>query len=467
MKPTEYLADFDSATGMLRALSRFLHGKDYPMLGHPSMFRAPLTLVNRLPRKLRDEVYKFGGWIEAIAPERIDEVNAEQIAEWVVGHYPRRQYPAVMIGSSNGAAVHLCAALGIPWLPQTFLVPVRHHGIHPDEPRYALEAFRPPAERLLENNPELQLHHMHDANQDRLMIQRMGYFRIKRRRLGRAYRQFLEEHLEPGGTIIVLDCQLKWPVRRVADRYYFQHGALGGLDPDEYNRGSARVEEYLRRYRSHRVRWDPPEPDAEAPEAEWGFEPALDEELTQYAAHRRLRVYRMEFPHPESLSVLAAALYRWWYRRRNMPCHRLVAESFILMEPWWVLRTGSIPFWMVFNKEPSFEALARYLGDHGPFEEIFLMLFSHGVESAGLVRIERWRELLAQATRRGDFLGVDPERFPRDFATFIRYHTDFRRKIPARYGMPGYLSVGELQSFAGKAGAEPEPFGLSLASHTE
>ena len=48
--------------------------------------------------------------------------------------YPRRQYPAVVVGSANGAAVHLWAALGIPWLPQTFLVPIARSGVHPDDP---------------------------------------------------------------------------------------------------------------------------------------------------------------------------------------------------------------------------------------------------------------------------------------------------------------------------------------------
>ena len=33
MKVTGHLADFDSATAMLRALSRFLDGRDFPMLG--------------------------------------------------------------------------------------------------------------------------------------------------------------------------------------------------------------------------------------------------------------------------------------------------------------------------------------------------------------------------------------------------------------------------------------------------
>ena len=49
--------------------------------------------------------------------------------------YPSRRYPMALIGSSNGAAVHLAAAMGAPWLPQTFMVPVRNPSNDPDDPR--------------------------------------------------------------------------------------------------------------------------------------------------------------------------------------------------------------------------------------------------------------------------------------------------------------------------------------------
>jgi hypothetical protein len=94
--------------------------------------------------------------------------------------YPPKAYPAVAIGSSNGAAVHLWAALGIPWLPQTLLIPVARSGCSLDEPVEDAQWAQDPARLLLDANPDIQLHHMNDPVQDRLMIQRMTYFRVKR-----------------------------------------------------------------------------------------------------------------------------------------------------------------------------------------------------------------------------------------------------------------------------------------------
>jgi hypothetical protein len=274
----------------------------------------------------------------------------------VVSHYPRQRYAAAVIGSSNGALVHLCAALGIPWLPQTFLVPVRRNGVHPDEPAEELQWGREPARALLAANPELQLHHMFDPNQDRLMARRMAYFRVKRLRLGKMYERFLEENLSEGATLFIAECELKWPTTQVGERHIFQFGALGGATPEEFLHGSERVESYLTGYGSHRRRWDPPEPDGERAEAEWGFESILYEDVERFARERGYRLRRIIFEKPEDPSPLVAELYRWWYEERKLPANRLLVESFILMEPWWALRTGSVPFWMVFNMEPSAQA---------------------------------------------------------------------------------------------------------------
>jgi hypothetical protein len=447
MKVTSYLADFDSATAMLRALALFLDGKDFPMLGTQPISFLPYTLVNQFPRWLQEQIYIFGGWIEAIRPGQIDEINAREIARWVKEQYPRREYPMIALGSSNGAATHLFAALGIPWLPQTFLVPIRHGGrLDADDPRRAMEAFVPLGRALLRRNPEFQLHHMHDANQDRLMIQVMGYFRLKFRHLPPAYKEFLVNNLAPGGTVLLLECGLKWPVTTVSEHYFFQNGALGGLAPEEYAHGSPTVEHLLRSHGSQRKKWDSPPADRNAPEAEWGFEPALGEEVEALARQRGWKVIRVVFEKPEQMSPLVADFYRWWYARRGLPANRLLVSSFVVMEPWWTVRTGSVPFWMVFNKRPSAESLRTYLHTRPTFDDVYLMLFSHGVESARLVTIAEWKELLGLARRRGEFLGVDPDVYPRDFAAFVRYHRAAKR-IAARYPMPGPLAWSELQEF--------------------
>jgi pimeloyl-ACP methyl ester carboxylesterase len=145
------------------------------------------------------------------------------IADPVEGKLPLVQAPTLVVRGSRDTIVPQA------WAEEaTLLLPVRQHGVHPDEPADDMAAMLEPARTLLAANPDLALHHMHDANQDRLMIQRMTYLRVKRQRLGAAYERFLTDRLEPGGTVLLVDCTLCWPTTRVGERHVFQHGASAG-----------------------------------------------------------------------------------------------------------------------------------------------------------------------------------------------------------------------------------------------
>jgi hypothetical protein len=128
--PQHAVASFDSASAMLRVLARHLHGRSSPALGlgPAARFGGPLLLpwVNRLPERARSALYTFSGAAEAVPPRRAGAVDLEAVSSWIGEHDPRRRYPAVLIGSSSGAIAHLAALGGVPWLPQTVLVPVRH-----------------------------------------------------------------------------------------------------------------------------------------------------------------------------------------------------------------------------------------------------------------------------------------------------------------------------------------------------
>jgi hypothetical protein len=193
----------------------------------------------------------------------------------------------------------------VPWVPQTVFLPVDQK-VHPDDPTTAMEKGIEPGRDLLEANPDWQLDHTHDANQDRLMVRALTYFRVKRRALGERYEQFIVDRLPPGGTLLVMECTRSWNTTRIGDRHVFQHGAVGGATEEEFHHGSERVEEYLERYDSPKRRWDGPHPDTVSPEAEWGFEESLREDVLRLARERDYRVRRIQRPFAEQVELLAA-----------------------------------------------------------------------------------------------------------------------------------------------------------------
>ncbi|WP_162917618.1 hypothetical protein [Dongia deserti] len=426
--PPPAIATFDSATAMAMAIARSLDGKDFPDLGQSPFLHAPVAASDLVPRGLRSYLFAVAGAREGVRPDRIETVNSAKLANWLVSLYPQRKFPIVALGSSCGAFVHLCAAAGIPWLPQTVLVPVRRERAgDPEDACEALALGSAPGERLLACNPDVQLHQLHDPNQDRLMVRYMLYFRLKWRCLPEPYRDFLERSLAPGGTILLVACRRSWPTVRVGPRHVFQHGAVGGANEDEYYSGSERVSEHLRHIGSARPRWVSPVSDGISPEAEWGFEDALVDSVVAWARARGTRVLLLSFDRPEDLSAPIADLYRTWYRRRSVPEDRLHVQSFIMLEPHWTMRLGLVPFWMVFNMERSADRLEKFLDERPPFEEIALTLFAHGVDSVGLPPIERWHQLLSRARRRGRFVGVNTRTYPAHFSVFARYQAALRK----------------------------------------
>jgi hypothetical protein len=464
--PPSYVSNFDSASGFLRATSNYLNGQDFAGWGMTSALKSIVPLANLLPQRARETVYAVGGLNEAIGPTKTGSVDSNKIAEWATGLYPNRAFPGVMIGSSNGALTHLAAALGMPWLPQTIFIPVRQMDVHPDDAIPGMNAGLEPGRQLLEANPDLQLHHMHDPNQDRLMLKYMTYFRVKWISLPEAYKEFMRRNLSPGDPIIIINCERKWPVTRINDRHVFQFGALGGANEDDFFKGSDRVTEYLEKYQSHRRKWEPPEPTELAPEAEWGFEPSLRAEIEAFAAENDFRIITMSFVEPEDLSPLIADFYRDMYKARNLRANRLFAESFLMIEPFWTLRTGSVPFWMMFNMEGSRDALSAYLESTDPYDEIWLTLFQHGVECVGLPSIERWRELMAKARKRNGFLGVHEPLHPRDFGALASYQDDIQ-KLPSRYPLPGPVGLGELTKFIAENGGRYKVTWDGLTTHEQ
>jgi hypothetical protein len=448
MRLPREVAGFDSASAMVVALARFLDGQDTPPLGKPAFaaLRPLAALVARVPGAARRSVYSVFSGAEGRPEAEIAALDADAVFGGVADAYPRRRYPAVVIGSSNGALTHLCAALGVPWLPQTLLLPVRQREISPDDPARAAHAFDRTARELLDRNTDLVLHHMHDPNQDRLTLRRMAYFRVKRTRLGGAYERFLTDTLAPGAPIVLAECGQRWPATTIGERHLFQFGGVGGMPASEYYDGSPRVTDYLRRYRAPTRQWTAPPADTEAAEAEWGFEPGLDEDVAAFAHRHGHPVLRLRFAAPEDLSPLVAELYRWWYRRRGLPADRLVIDSFMLLDPWWTLRTGAVPYWSAFPVEPSLRRLEHYLDGTKPYDHMHLGLFCHGVESVGMATADQWSRLLSRAGVQGSFAGVSPRLYPSDPRTLFGFQRALRA-IPDRPPRPRPLPLDTVAAF--------------------
>jgi hypothetical protein len=443
-----YLTDFDSSVNTVRAVGSYLNGEDHRSLsmGPTNRFLSEVV-ATRPPDRVRAAIYRVMGFSQGLPLDRARHLDVDVLDEWVTRQYGPGPFPAVVVGCTSGGVVHLAAALGAPFLPQTTLSTVRDLATRPDDAVGAMEALAPTARVIAERNPRVSVYHMHDPAQDRPMLEAMAYMRIKRLGLGRSYERFLEERLMPGGTIIQVECTRDWRSRAVGDRAYFQFGCLGGVSEEEYHDTGERITRYLIQEDSPVRSWQPPESDARRPEAEWGWDPALGGDVKRVAQRFGYRLRRLVSVEPQEQSAFVADLHRWWYRRLDSPTNRLLVECYAQWDPMWMLRTGSVPFWSRFNMEPAYEELERYLEDAEPYDEIYLNLFSQGIESPGVVPVERWQRLIHRHARhRGEVIGVDRDAYPLDAGSTLRYHRAFKT-IPSRHPLPAPMAVEQIDDF--------------------
>ncbi len=138
-KTKERIIQFDSCSALINALALYLHRKDFPGAGIAP--DAPAWLgkgINLLPLSIRQTLFSWSGWLEALPAASLKDIQEEDISRWVISLYPERKYSGIMFGSANGGAIHIAAALGIPWLPQTYLTAVRRF-LPPDEIKKDIE----------------------------------------------------------------------------------------------------------------------------------------------------------------------------------------------------------------------------------------------------------------------------------------------------------------------------------------
>jgi hypothetical protein len=414
LDPRQVVASFDSASVLHAAAAAALEGQPFRNLGSSALAGLAVRAAGRLPWSVLRGVYTRIGAAEGINPRRLGDVDLAGVALSFAGRYPKRRYPAILLGASNGAMTHLGAAMQVPWLPDTVLVPVAHVG-DTDRPDKAMEFGRSVAPALLDRNPDVVLHHMHDQLQDVLMAERMSYFRIKWRQLPDAYANFVDNHLASDGMVVLINDHSSWPVTRIGPCHLFQAGGRGGTPPEGYL-----------------AQPHTPTPDDEAAESEWGLHPDFGDHVRAWCGQRGYRYAEISYDGPQAPAAAVATVMRDWYRARGEPASRLVVPCFILGDPWQTICAAAIPFWLHFAVQPALQALDAYLDNTEPYSDVNVFLFEHGTNSPGIATPDEVAEVIRRHGARAHFDGLDSERFPHDIGTLGRYSRVFDQLPRAR-----------------------------------
>jgi hypothetical protein len=266
-------------------------------------------------RVSRRRLFGFGQPVASrpLSETEAEAVDGDQVARAIVDHYPGDRYPAVVLGSPHGSAAHLAVALGAPWLPAAFDVTVT--GSTSWMPGAAAAA------RLLSANPGASVRQVAPPGVAGVAGAPVTLF-VRWRELPAAYATFLDTRLSRDAAVLLARDSGTW---------------ASGQSPQAVN-------------------------------------PQFVESIRQWASGRDHPLYRVMFSRPDVLSAAVADLYRRWLRGCGKTGSRLVVECGRLLDPWQVLRTGLVPYWLSAPSRHAVGELHWWLAGSRPFTQIDVLV---------------------------------------------------------------------------------------------
>jgi hypothetical protein len=405
----------------------------------------PLPLIRRLAAW---RVTRAAHTLERLHTLQTDDLVSRRLLDYAG---IERQFQAVIVGSAlGGAAAHLAALLGAPFLPQPFILGAAG-GTPDDELSSYLGQVVPLAEGILKRNEELAAVAHFDPIHDGWLTPYLAHLRLKLIRLPAAYRLFISKHLKPGGTIVYLDCRARWLQYELGDRLSLQVGGWGGIPAQEFISGSERIDRFLaERGSAHRGGWrlEGQHP-VQAFESEWGSVNGLDKELEAFAQDAGFRFEALRFVHPHDYSTLAYQAHLQQLMQHGVEPKGVLIEMFTQYAPGTVLRHDLLPLWLVFNTQDSRAYLEQARTWFPTGVPVYLSALVTLSRTPDMVPFRAW----AQALDGLDWLsvGARPDRYPEDLRALVGWLSTLEQALPPpRKNTPTPMKVEGLVELAGR-----------------
>ncbi len=334
---------------------------------------------------------------EALPADVVARVDAGAVAAWLTAHYPDAAYPAVVLGSPHGAAAHLAAALGAPWLPTGFTISVRWPEGTAADWGGAFDLGAELAYRLVAADPSLTVRQVHDPVRRGQLCGSTLTLHVRWRRLPQAYRDFLGDRLRPGASALVMRDTRTWPVLESGPGHTFQVGSpVAGWEPEDYTMDNPSFARLLRELADDR--WIVPYPGLARRYAERAGEPEFERDLRQTFPGP---VNRVLYPTPEAFSACVADLHREWLLAEGRGGARCIVETEHLLDPWQVRAAGLVPYWCETGSRRAAAGAEWWLAGSRRFDTVDVLPTPPGPPSDAYATPGQWRAVASFAKVQG------------------------------------------------------------------
>ena len=421
---------FDSGTRVVREVAEALSGTGRSILEcYPRGSGIFLGFISLFPETMRVAAVEWGMRLSlGHDADCATDVSVNALAEWCIDQYPDdgSRYPAIVIGSPNGAVAHLASLLGAPFLTTSFGLAFRHETIDPDN----LDAYRrtsfETARRIVEANAdsafEIVCHY--DPIHDRAMVRGVDFLRIKLHELPDCYEAFIRDRLTPCGRIVLVNCTYSWSQIPLSEHVFLQIGGLGAIAAETF------IE-----------RWAVTERTQARRESEWGCPEPFADSVRAICDGPGRDLLEIALDHPSAYSLLA---YDAYLASDGVRSETVLIDTFNHQNPRTNLATGIPGLWLPFNTEDALALAELALGD-STMERIYMAPLPSFSGSPDTASLDAWKRLLLSHGSL-EFIGIRPNRYPADPLAPYRLSRDLRglRETLGREN-PLHLSVERLE----------------------
>jgi len=413
-----------------RAVAAGLRGEFADNYQFPAWQRTLLNAIGAFPQGLARFVISRFQTISGLSPNCLDDFSIDDLLQARLDDYSQfqKRFPAITVGAAlGGASTFLALALGSLFLPQTYLITLKHGSYDGDVNEY-LNRSLDAARRIAADDPRLMTIQHYDPIHDGWLVRFINHLRFKLLDLPDQYVDFIRKRLEPGGTVVYLEGGATWLRYRVGERSVFQVGGWGDISPEEFLEASPRIEDYARRSGLKYCDWRLTQyPLERGPESEWGTEPGLAEALEKFCSVENYHFVRIPLPHPNDFSRLAFASANKLLNLEGHSPAGVSVECFSQFDSTSVRLGGLLPLWLIFNTKDSARYLKEMAEKFPKDRPVFFSVLSTFSLTPDLATWEDWTEALGRA----DFIntGARQSHYPADARALVDWQAPLRRWV--------------------------------------
>lgn len=424
-----YMESRESSSPIItRAVSAALAGRASQAYEFDALTRLALKMVGYFPQSLAQWLIPRAPNANALDGEKVRSLKIDDLIRVRLKDYQDNQgpFPAITMGvGMGGTTAHLAANLGGPFLPQAFVMTLKHGSMDGNVRNY-FNLSADIAREVTSKNPDIMAIQHYDPVHDGWLVRRVNHLRLKLIDLPETYREYISKNLIKGGEIVYLEGLANWKQYKVGERNVFQVGGWGDIPDQEFLDGSQRIEKYCRQEGITNTDWRLADfPLIEGYESEWGSEPGLGEAVEAFCKSEGYRFTKISFKDPNQFNILNYMSSQKLLEMEDREATGVLVETFSQYDVSAVRNSGLLPLWLIFNTTDSVRFLSEMTSRFPKNKPVFFSPLSTFSLTPDMATWDDWEKALAGLNWVN--VGTRKSHYPADAWTLIEWQKSLQK----------------------------------------